>query len=271
MSGRDPALTSAYYPPRAAWRSRVARATQPRATTVASLMRRLHGLRTFGREVVCLLVPGVSFCLAGWPRLGLCILAGWVAALALYAVGVGLPTANWAFMLLITAHAASVAQHFQPWLVQQRLRTRMATGTLLFLAVSLLVYAPARHWFERHVATPLPVGTSTLLVNPRVHPASIQRGDWLAYRIEGSYAHGVQVRRGYGFGPVLAMPGDRVAFGERTFRVNGKVGLRLTHMPSTGEPGGVSRTLACLAGSGCQRARRRRGRGSPGRAGRRLA
>ena len=180
-------------------------------------MRRLRGLRTFGREVVCLLVPGVSFCLAGWPRLGLCILAGWVAALALYAVGVGLPTANWAFMLLITAHAASVARHFQPWLVQKPLRTRMATGTLLFLAVSLLVYAPARQWFERHVATPLPVGTSTLLVDPRVHPASIQRGDWLAYRIEGSYAHGVQVRRGYGFGPVLAMPGDRVAFGERTF------------------------------------------------------
>lgn len=48
-------------------------------------------------------------------------------------------------------------------------------------------------------------------------------------------ARGVQVRRGYGLGPVLAVPGDHVAFGERTVRVNGATRARLAHMPRAGD------------------------------------
>jgi hypothetical protein len=185
--------------------------------------------------VVCLLVPGLSFHLSGWRKLGQGILAGWLGALAVYVVCLGLPVANWAFMLLISAHTASVSQRLQPWLVQHRLHVQIGVGLALFLAVALLVYAPARQGFERYVATPLPLPTGLLVVNPRVRPASIHRGDWLAYRIAGSYADGVSIRAGFGCGPVLAVPGDRVSFDDGVFRVNGAASPRRPHMPGEGE------------------------------------
>jgi hypothetical protein len=56
-------------------------------------------------------------------------------------------------------------------------------------------------------AAPLPTAKRVLVLNPQTRPVSIERGDWLAYRIPGSYAGGVQVRDGLGFGPVLAVRG----------------------------------------------------------------
>lgn len=186
-------------------------------------------------DALCILVPGLSFYLAGWRKVGQGILVGWLAAMLVFLTCLGLPIANWAFMFLISAHATSISQRFHPWLVQHHLITQIAFGIILFVAVGFLVYMPARAWFEQHIATPLPTSKRVLVSNPRMRPASIQRGDWLAYRITGSYAGGVQVRDGLGFGPVLAVPGDRVTFGEKAFRVNNTVLARPAHMPRTGE------------------------------------
>ncbi|HOC00668.1 MAG TPA: hypothetical protein PKM43_18220 [Verrucomicrobiota bacterium] len=231
----DPLRASSYYPPRAKWGAKLARPARHWGSKFERLARRLPAPQALCRHAVCLLAPGVSFSLGGWRGLGLCILAGWLAALVLYLVCLGSSVANWAIMLMIAAHTASVAHRFQPWLLQQRLPAQIGIGMSLFAVVSFFVYVPARDGFERYVATPLPAAGRVVVVDPRVRPGSIQRGDWLAYRIEGSYANGVQIRAGFGFGPVLAVPGDRVAFGERVFRVNDTVGLRLTHMPRMGE------------------------------------
>jgi len=177
----------------------------------------------------------MSFHVAGWRKVGQCLFAGWLAALVVYVVALGLPAANGAFMVLIMIHAASVSQRLQPWLSQHRLFAQLAVGLLVFLAVSLFVYAPARQGFERYVATPLPTSAGVVVVNPRAPLASIQRGDWLGYRIAGRYAAGIRVQSGFGFGPVLAVPGDRVEFTANGCQVNGRILPRRAHMPRTGE------------------------------------
>jgi hypothetical protein len=181
------------------------------------------------------LVPGWSFYLAGWQKVGWCLFAGYLGAAVVCVAELGRPAANWAFMFIISAHTASVSQRSQQWLAEQRLIIQMAVGMILFTAISLLVYVPARGWFERHIAKPLPTDRGVLVLDARTRPASIQRGDWLAYRIDGGYADGTWIRDGYGFGPVLALPGDRVTFEEKTFRVNGTAHTRLPQMPRRGE------------------------------------
>ena len=59
----------------------------------------------------------------------------------------------------------------------------------------------------------------------------------LADEQTGEAHHGgaVWVRSGFGFGPVLAVAGDRVVFSTKVFRVNGKAQLLLPHMPTSGK------------------------------------
>lgn len=246
MKRSDTAWSSAYYPPRAGWRASLSRPARAGVRKLEAFARRLPAPTAVAWDALCIVVPGLSFYLAGWRRVGQGIFVGWVVALLVYIVCLGLPVASWAFMLLITAHTASISQRFQTWLTQQRLLTQLALGLILFGAISFLVYVPARNWFEAHLATPLPTGKRVLVMNPRIRPTSIQRGDWLAYRIEGGYragihqpgggyVPGVNVRGGFGFGPVLAVPGDRVKFGEKYFRVNDSFRVRLANMPQSGE------------------------------------
>jgi hypothetical protein len=199
------------------------------------LSRRLPAPSRVVQDAVCLVVPGLSFYLAGWRKIALVIFAGYTAALFVFLACLGLPAANWAFMILLSAHATSITQRMQPWMAERGLLTQIGVGILVFLGISLLVYVPARTWLEQHVALPMPTSKGTVLMNARARPESIRRGDTLAYRIEGSYRGGVQVQDGYGFGPVLAVAGDRVTFEERTFRVNGVAHPRLPHMPQAGE------------------------------------
>jgi len=230
----DPVLASSYYPPRAGWRAGLVRPLQGPVRRFEALVRRLPGWHPAIREALCLGVPGVSFYLSGWRKVGVGVCAGWVAALAAYVFFLGYPAANLAFMALIMAHTASVSQRFQPWPLQHRLATQVGLGVLLFLGVSGLVYAPARQGFERSVATPLPASVGIVIVNPRAALASVQRGDWLAYRIASTYAGGIAVRSGFGFGPVLAVPGDRVTFAEDSCHVNDTRQPRHPYMPQSG-------------------------------------
>lgn len=235
MRRSNTAWSSAYYPPRAGWRASLSRPARAGVRKLEALARRLPAPTAVAWDTLCIVVPGLSFYLAGWRKVGQGIFVGWVVALLVYIVWLGFPIANWAFMLLLMAHTTSISQRFQTWLTRQRLLTQLALGLMLFGAVGFLVYVPARNWFEQHVAAPLPTGKWMLVMNPRIGPAAIQRGDWLAYRIEGGYGGGVQVRNGLGFGPVLAVPGDRVTFGEKAFRVNDTLHVRLVDMPRTGE------------------------------------
>ena len=62
----------------------------------------------------------------------------------------------------------------------------------------------------------------------------LRRGQWIAYKLDEIRDHGLYVRSGYGFGPILAGPGDTVCFTETAMEVNGVPQARLPHMPSGG-------------------------------------
>jgi hypothetical protein len=91
------------------------------------------------------------------------------------------------------------------------------------------------------VLTPLSVNGHVVVVQRFLPKGIIQRGDWIAYRLEQertgeNYHNGtVWLRADMSFGPVLALPGDRVAFSNGFYFVNGIAYTNLQHMPTVGE------------------------------------
>jgi hypothetical protein len=196
---------------------------------------RLPSPLTVRETFLCLLMPGLSFYYGGYRFVAKCIFAACAVAALVFLVRLGHPAAEWAFMILITAHVASLSQRIQPWMARWGLIGQMFAGVALFTGVSLFVYMPARELFHSHVAVGLQTPKGVVVVNPRLRLAALKRGDAIAYRIEGSYSSGVMIHSGYGFGPVLAVPGDRVVFETNRFTVNGVPQARLANMPQSGE------------------------------------
>jgi hypothetical protein len=79
------------------------------------------------------------------------------------------------------------------------------------------------------------VNDRVVVVRKYATPPAIKRNDLIAYSLPGNYDHGAYVAAGFGFGPVLAVAGDRVRFTKTTFEVNGVPQPRLANMPETGE------------------------------------
>ncbi len=66
---------------------------------------------------------------------------------------------------------------------------------------------------------------------------SLRAGDWIAYSFAGREAYtegGVYAHAGVDFSPVLAIPGDLVAFSATAYSVNGESRPRLPYMPARG-------------------------------------
>lgn len=225
---------SPYYPPRAGGRSRVTLPVQAGWRHFRRLAARIPTASTVRREAAALLVPGRVFCLAGWPRLGRALTAIWVLALLVFLSELGRPAADWAFLVMLSIHTANVSQRFQPHLAGRPLSMQLLVGLGAFAAVALQVYLPARQFFETRIALPLHTSRGLVLVGTYSQPKSIRRDDWLAYRIEAGSGGGLVVQEGVGFGPVLALPGDRVEFDEQACRVNGVARARLAYMPQSG-------------------------------------
>lgn len=232
-------LSSPYYPPRAGVRSRVTLPVQAGWRRFRRLAGCIPTASTIGQEAQALLVPGRVYVLAGWPRLGRTLTALWVMALLVFLSELGRPAADWAFMALLSIHTASVSQRFQAHLAGRRLSTQMLIGMGIFAVVALLVYLPVRRLFETRIVMPLRTSHGLVVVKAHSAAGAIRRDDWLAYRIDARWGGGLVVNEGVGFGPVLALPGDRVEFDERGCRVNGVARPRLPYMP-----GGGSLTLA---------------------------
>jgi hypothetical protein len=86
------------------------------------------------------------------------------------------------------------------------------------------------HWF-----LPLRLHGRVIVVSRSTPSIDLRRGDWVAYTFESKGDHGVIVREGMGLGKLLALPGDKLHFGESTFEVNGVIQPRLHLMPADGE------------------------------------
>jgi hypothetical protein len=230
------APASPYYPQRARWYN-------PLLNRWAQFRRalRLDRLRipdpvSPAQLLLCLAVPGWAFILLGKRMAGWSVLAGHMVCALMFLAALGYAVGDFMFGLVISAHAASVVFLEAHCLRKDcRFRVRLALAAATLLAVWQLIYAPLLGLMERHWATPLREGDRVIVVSPRMEPALLKRGDWMAYRIAGGGLTEVYIRAGVAFGPVLATGGDRLEFGANTFRVNGVAHQHLPFMPLEGE------------------------------------
>jgi hypothetical protein len=233
--------TASYYPPRARWYNRL---LYNAGDSVRRYMH-LQRLRTSTRLppahlVLSLLLPGLAFLLLGRRILGCLVVLAYCAAATVFVVKLGYPVADAGYGLLISLHATSIIFLEAQGLKESTLVVRLATGAATTFAVWGLVYAPLVTYAERHWFMPLRIGQRVFVVQCHVSPRSIQRGDWLAYRIAGDRfvgdrEDGVYLGGGIGIDPVLALPGDRVRFASQAMFVNDQALPRAPHMPANGE------------------------------------
>jgi hypothetical protein len=231
---------SPYYPPRAKWYSGA-------LTLGDSLGRRMpwntgqFPEMATGALLAAFLVPGLGILLTGRKRLGWCAIALSFCLMVAFIVWLGYPAGNFAFGWLISLHVTSIGCYCAPLFTDQSFRQRVMFTVLTLLAISTLIYWPARDFVQEHWLMPLRVNGNVIVLHRTTSYRFIRPGDWVGYRITRSsqgMAHGgngeVDVRSGMGLGPVLAMPGDQIDFTPKTFLVNGVEYPRLDNMPFSG-------------------------------------
>jgi hypothetical protein len=228
-------LSSSYYPPRARWYSRLLLMAGGVRRQLALDRLRLPSGVPFSRAVASLLVPGLGFYLRGLRLWGKAAM-GFCALLALiFIVGLGFSVGNVAFGLLLSIHVTSLIYVFEPWLGDEKFHTRLLFSGGLLLALAGFVYLPARNLIQEEWLMPLRVKGRVVVVHRVAPPRALPRGTWIAYAVEGLAEHGLKVQSGFGLGPVLALPGDRVRFTKSAVEVNGVPQPLLTNMPQAGE------------------------------------
>jgi hypothetical protein len=227
--------TSSYYPPRARWYS-------PLLFLAARLQRHLALDRIrmptgvpFFRAVASLGVPGLGFYLRG-PRLWGLAAMGFAALMALvFIVGLGYLVGNVAFGLLLSTHVSSVIYVFEPWLAGARFRVRLSFSFVMLVLLGALVYLPVRNLIQEQWLMPLQVKGRVVIVHRLANAPALSRGAWIAYTIDSARGQGLYAQEGFGLGPVLALPGDRVRFTKSALEVNDVPQPLLAYMPQVGE------------------------------------
>ena len=226
---------SPYYPPRAGWHSPWFRLTE--AVKRLVWLDRIHlpqgmATRSF---ITSLVIPGYAFMARGERLIGRVVMVSYGLLAGVFVLWLGYPVANFGFGLMLSIHVSSVIFLLNPWLVEARLTFRLATGLVLLLLIGGGLYTPLRRQVEAEWLLPLRINEQVVIVQCFSSSASIKRGDWVAYALEGERGTGLYSRAGLGLRPVLAAAGDRIRFKPETFEVNGVPSPRLSHMPTTGE------------------------------------
>jgi hypothetical protein len=229
---------SSYYPPRARWHAFIfVLGDRLRHRMAVDDMSLPYGVK-ISEIVSSFFVPGLGVWLRGPKYWGVTALAYcWILAM-IFVVWLGYPAANWAFGMLISAHVTGFVYYCSPLLNTESFAYRIRFTFLTMLALSLLLYWPARTLILGHWVTPLRLHGRVMVVGLRAEPKSIQRGDWVAYTLpdteQGPHGDVVVVHHGVGLGPVLAVAGDQIRFDTNSFSVNGVSQTNLWRMPTHG-------------------------------------
>jgi len=181
------------------------------------------------------LVPGIGFYARGSRLWGRAAMGLGCVLMVIIGAWFGYPSASVAFGLLLSLHVCGLVYLLDPMFAGTRLRLRVFFSMALLAALACLLYLPARQLVQDHWLLPLRLNGQVIIVNRHIQLAALQRGDRIAYSFDGYTEHGLIVQGGYGFGPVLALPGDQLRFSKETFEVNDVPQPRLSLMPETGE------------------------------------
>jgi hypothetical protein len=226
---------SAYYPPRARWYSPL-RNLGDRARRKLALDRiQLPAGVSFWQAVGAFLIPGLGFYLRKPERWGRLALSACSLLLLIFFCWLGQFAATAAIGLMLSIHVSSITFLFGPYLAAERLRFRLGFTLAAMVALVALLYLPGRSWIENHWLLPLQYGGKVVVVRRLGPDAELRKGDWVAYSLPEAGGQGFYVRSGFGFGPLLAGPGDRVQFTPKALMVNGRPQPKLANMPDDGE------------------------------------
>ena len=193
------------------------------------------------------LIPGRGYAMLGQQTLGRVFLAGWWLSAVATVILLCHPTMGWFLGGMASCHSSGLAF----LMLRQReanqghpagLAERILLPLVCWAIYYSLVYLPGFDQFRRRVATPLRITTEdrTVVFNPRVRAADVQRGDSIAFHQEGfriqpaGYIPWV-FAQGPIVGRVFGLPGDRIVFTTKGVKVNGREVPRLEGMPIEGE------------------------------------
>jgi hypothetical protein len=234
---------SAYYPPRARWYGRL-------FSLWFKVQRLLHLEKihlpagvTIQQTILSLILPGYAFFANGRRTLGWVFVGVYVVSAILFIVALGYQIGSLGYGLMISAHASSIIFLEGFWLrAGCNFGLRLVLAVLTLLVVWLAAYAPLVGYVENHFIMPVNMRGNVVIVEHLTPPKDISRGDWVLYSLRsGSIGNGhreggaAYVQAGLGWGPVLAMAGDRLKFSTNSFTLNGAVRAPLPHMPTSGE------------------------------------
>jgi hypothetical protein len=192
--------------------------------------------------VASFLVPGLAVYFIRGSRIwGRVALVSCGLLLLSFIVWFGHPAGNLALGLLLSIHVTGFVYYCRPLLLEASFRFRLLFTLLTMMALGLLIYLPIRNVILQHWLVPLRVRGNVVVVQRLGAPLDIKRGEWVMFSQKGSEtgdAHfgggAIWVRAGFGWGPVLAVAGDRVEFSTNAFKVNGEARPLLPHMPGSG-------------------------------------
>ncbi|HEY5069169.1 MAG TPA: hypothetical protein VII37_05265 [Candidatus Acidoferrum sp.] len=234
--------TSTYYPRRARWYGRIFYWGTAIRNRIAMDRIRMPNEMTVGGLIGSFVIPGLAVYLRG-PRLwGQAALLACAFLFLFFIVWLGYPFGNYALGMLLSIHATGFVYYCGPYLLEKEFMFRIGFTIAVLIALGLMIYTPIRGAIQNHWLTPLRVKNHVVIVEKFASARGIKPGDWVMYSLNEAStgdAHGeggaVWVREGVGWGPVLAMAGDRVTFSTNSFAVNGIEQPHRLHMPTSGE------------------------------------
>lgn len=228
---------SPFYPPRARWNGPLIRAWDSLRGNLGWEGLNLPAEITIGRLILAFVVPGLAVWFRRPGLLGKLALAASAFLALILLLWFGTGTATLAGGLLMSLHSTGIVFYSEPFLVGEGFYRRIFFSCTIFVILTFLVYAPARSFVQNQVVMPLLRNGELIIVRHSTSPEKVERGDRVAYRIEGNNSAYGQVRVGGGMsmGKVLALPGDRIAFNSTSFTVNFIPYPALPHMPQSGQ------------------------------------
>ena len=230
--------SSGYYPPRAGWNRHLfsfAYALRRRLHLESLILSKLAIETTLGRMLFCLLVPGFSFCDAGWKWLGRTVAISWGIAACIFFIWLGYLTANFAFGLMMSLHVSSIIHFLNRAAPGISVWRRVGLSLAVLFVVGTLVYRTGLNWLQDHLFVPLEVGDKVYVVNRLAPLDTLHRGDWIAFHSQHVGGDGIYIQEGYVLDRILAGPGDEIEFTVSDYRVNGAVQQKLRLMPANGQ------------------------------------
>jgi hypothetical protein len=158
----------------------------------------------------------------------------YLACAAFSIVALGWKSAGVAGGIMVALHGLATAEFLFSGKLMPAPRYRFFWFAATMVAVAL-AYAFVGPRLLAPVVVPMQTARGPILIDTLTDPASVTRGDTIAFRGKRWWSGNVLLRDGAYFGRVLGVAGDVVTFNETTFAVNGQTQARRLGMPRQGE------------------------------------